>query len=78
MIEFVHCEQCGGTSMPFGTVSVNIELSRSKFCDECRQVHTEKQDHFFCSVNCFYEFMAEDLRTANNRRLEWKCSPHMA
>jgi hypothetical protein len=72
MMTIIQCEQCGNSSIPFGVVSVNVTLSKSKLCDKCNKTEAETQNHFFCSVGCFYEFIAQDLNTTEEHRLWWK------
>lgn len=69
MVMIVHCEKCGGTSIPFGTVSVNVEMSKhEKCCEHCNHIRESKQNLFFCSLDCFNEWMADRIADP----LEWK------
>ena len=70
MIQVVYCETCGGSSIPFDTVSVNVTLSKSKFCNHCYRTDTEQQHHFFCSLVCFYDFMNKAV--VGETELKWK------
>ena len=70
MMQISNCEHCGKTDIGFDCVSVSVELSKSNHCDKCYQLHTDKQYHFFCSLNCFREYMKDQL--ARNTFFEWK------
>ena len=70
MIEIIRCESCGGSSIPFDTVSVDVTLSKSKFCKSCYRTDTEKQHHFFCSLICFYDYMNKAV--VGETELKWK------
>lgn len=63
MMEIIGCRNCGQESTPFGMISVNVILSKSHYCEHCRDSKTENQNYFFCSVKCLQEYAA---------RIEWK------
>ena len=66
-MQVVGCSYCGNSIIGFGNASVNIEMSKTTYCEGCRQTHTEKKTRFFCSLECFnnciasgYELQWED------------------
>ena len=72
-MEIIHCEHCGNSEMPFGTVSVSLDLSKSSWCQHCYRSNTETQHHFFCSIGCLVEYMKQVLD--GNKELKWKEPP---
>ena len=70
MIQVVCCESCGGDTTPMNGVSVDVTLSKSKFCNHCYRMDTEKQSHHFCSLICFYDFMNKAV--VGETELKWK------
>ena len=56
MMQLVECKECGGTEIGLDSVCVNIVLSKSEWCEHCRETKTIKQDHFFCSQSCYENF----------------------
>ena len=70
MIQIIHCESCGGDIIPLDSVSVDLFLNKSKFCNHCYRTETEKQHHFFCSLMCFYDFMNKAV--TGETELKWK------
>jgi hypothetical protein len=67
MMQIIECKNCGKEGIPFGSISVNITLNKSKFCDHCYRSNQETQSYFFCSINCFYQFIE-----SNNGQIKWK------
>ncbi len=67
MVQIVPCENCGGTHIGLGEVSVNVVLSKGFACNICHHGHIDTQNHFFCSLDCFDEFIAKN-------HIEWKDS----
>lgn len=70
MMEVIHCKNCGGSTIPFGVVSVNVTLSKSQWCQSCYHTDTEKQDYFFCSEQCFHAFML--LVVNGEKEIKWQ------
>ena len=70
-MQIVRCETCNGDIIPIGSVSVNLTLVKvDRCCEHCNNTHTEKQEHFFCSLPCFHDFM---LKVINGEaELNWK------
>lgn len=70
MVQTVHCVQCGGSSIPIGSVSVNIVLSKSAWCEHCYNSKTDNQHTFFCSTQCFHAYL---LKVVNGEaEIKWK------
>ena len=65
MMQIVPCENCGGTVIGLNEVSVNVTLSKNKWCHHCNQTRIDQQDHFFCSIKCFENFI-------DKNKIEWK------
>jgi len=57
MIQIVKCKNCSGTSIPIGSISVNVVLTKGSYCEHCHESKHKSQNYFFCSVKCFYEFV---------------------
>lgn len=70
MMQLIKCKECGKSTIPLDSISVNIELSKSSCCDKCNETHTEKQYHFFCSISCFMTHMKIVL--SKNEELQWR------
>jgi len=71
MMQVIHCEYCGNSSLPFDVVHVNLELNRSRIdCKHCNNVVNEKQDMMFCTIGCLIEYMKQVLD--GNKELKWK------
>jgi hypothetical protein len=69
-MEVIHCKNCGGSTIPFDTVSVNVTLNKSSWCKCCYRSNTEEQNHFFCSEQCFHAFM---LSVVNGEKdIKWR------
>lgn len=70
MLQTIHCNQCGGSSIGLESVSVNVVLSKYHHCDKCHHGHDEKQTYFFCSELCFHNYL---LRVVDGEaKLEFK------
>jgi hypothetical protein len=70
MMQVIRCETCGGDTIPLGGISVDLTLNKSEFCNHCYRTKTDKQEHFFCSLLCFHEYM---LKLVNGEtELKWK------
>ena len=61
MMEIIRCEHCGNDTIPFGTVSVDLDLKMSEWCKCCYQSKTQTQHHFFCTIGCLVEYMKKVL-----------------
>ena len=70
MMQIIHCEQCGNSNIPFGTVSVSLDLSVSEWCKSCYHSDTQTQHHFFCTIGCLVEYMKQVLD--GNKELKFK------
>ena len=70
MMQVINCKQCGNSSLPFGNVSVSLDLVKSNYCEHCRKSETQKQYYFFCSIGCLVEYMKQVLD--GNKELKWK------
>ena len=57
MMQIVHCDHCGGSSIGLDTVFVDVNLKKSRWCEKCRKTDTETTLYFFCSLSCFIEYM---------------------
>lgn len=57
MMQLVHCDNCNGTTIGLGSVSVNVELNKSHHCDKCCNVKTEITHYFFCCEGCFLTYI---------------------
>lgn len=55
-MQIISCDECGQSSIPLDSVSVDVNLNKSHFCDKCYRSHTEKTHYFFCSLACFLEY----------------------
>ncbi len=69
-IEILHCEQCGNTDIPLGSVSVEVELKKHTWCDKCHNTKAETKAFFFCCQDCFHKYMAKVMK--GEAKLEWK------
>ena len=56
-MQFVHCNECGGSGIGLESVSVDVVLSKHHHCDKCYHGHEEKQTYFFCSEKCFHAYL---------------------
>lgn len=70
MMQLVPCKMCAGTSIGLGEVSVNVVFSKSDYCDHCRECKTEKQSHFFCSTECYFQYLEQVV--CGEAELSWK------
>jgi len=70
-MQIIECENCGGSTISFGVVSVNVDLSKSTYCEHCRESKEERQKHFFCSLKCFEEYLKKTT-TSESAPLKWK------
>lgn len=59
MMQIVHCDECGGSSIALEAVSVHVELNKHHHCDKCYHGHEEKTTYFFCSEGCFHEYLVK-------------------
>jgi len=71
MMQIIHCESCGGDIIPLNSVSVDLTLNKHvRCCDHCNRTETQKQNHFFCSLMCFHDFMNKAV--TGETELKWK------
>lgn len=71
MMQIILCENCKQSSIPFGQVSVDIDLKKSeKCCEHCNSTKNEAQHYFFCSMNCFMEYMRKVIE--GKKTFKWK------
>jgi hypothetical protein len=66
MIQIVHCDECKGTNIGLGSVSVKVELNKHHFCDTCHSGHDEKTSYFFCSQACFLRYSLKVTKGEKN------------
>lgn len=58
MVQTIKCINCGNSRISFGNISVSLEFSKSELCcNKCSNITTNKQNLFFCSLDCFDIFM---------------------
>lgn len=57
MMQIIYCKNCDGSSIPLNGIYINVELIKSVWCDGCQNSKKETQQHFFCSVECFNDYM---------------------
>lgn len=70
MMQLIHCKTCKGTTIGLGNVSVDVTLSKSDYCEHCRECKTEKQNYFFCSTNCYLQYLKEVV--CGKAEFSWK------
>ncbi len=59
MIKMISCTNCHISSSPLESVTVNLTLQKSKFCDHCRHHDEQKHNLFFCSPKCMLTWLKE-------------------
>ena len=69
MVQIIKCKLCDNSNIKFGTVSVNVELSKGFYCDTCNKSDIRKQSYFFCSDICFLTYMRQVLDL--KKELSW-------
>ena len=69
MMQIIRCTECGNENIPMGVVSVDVNLSKSTWCEHCYESKRETQHHFFCTVGCLVEYMKKVLD--GQAKLEW-------
>jgi hypothetical protein len=57
MMQIIHCDECGGTNIGLGSVSVNVELTEATHCSKCYQTKSNTTSYFFCSEKCFNRYI---------------------
>ena len=73
MMTIIGCKSCGDSHIGLGNVYVDVTLSKSQCCDKCRRSDTEKQNYFFCSLKCFYNFIGLSLHKEESLNpINWK------
>ncbi len=70
MIQMLYCEKCGTPEIALNAISVDISLNKNEWCKCCNTTKNEKQNHFFCSIGCFMEYMKDLIK--NKKKLEWE------
>jgi len=57
MLQTINCDQCGGSSIGFNSIHVNVEFVQSSFCPHCQHSKETKKHYFFCSKQCFQDYI---------------------
>jgi len=70
MPQLVHCKNCNGTNIGLGNVSVDVVLSKSDYCEHCREMKTQKQNYFFCSTECYFQYLEKVV--CGEAEFSWK------
>ena len=68
-MQICHCVECGGSTIGLGSTSVDVVLNKSNHCDKCYHTHTEKQNFFFCSKECFLNHMKKVVE--GTAKIDW-------
>ena len=58
-MQIVKCDQCGGSHIGLGEVSIDVSMNKADVGDACNQTHTDTTSYFFCSEKCFKEYILD-------------------
>lgn len=62
MMQEICCDECGGSSIGLEAIAVNVELVKHEWCDKCYHGNDQKTHYFFCSQECFLEYLQKVVR----------------
>ena len=72
MVNIIHCEYCNGTDTPLDGVSVRVTLTKAAPCNQCHRTEFKEQSHYFCSIDCFKNYMDDVSSCISDKTIEWK------
>jgi hypothetical protein len=59
MLQTIGCKNCGKQSLGLNSTWVDVTLTQTKWCEHCRNSKDFKQNYFFCSVECFNQYVKD-------------------
>lgn len=62
MVSIVKCTQCQKEVVPLGQSTVSLVFSQVTFCDYCKHMHNDKQELYFCCLDCLYHYLDNNFQ----------------
>ena len=64
MIRIIPCVNCDKETIPLDSTTIEIALTKGRWCKVCNRPEPIKQTFFFCCEKCFDEF--------DKSKIQWK------